>query len=411
MKWDYSGQAKRDQTRMDTNGPRRRSDGLRLPTAVRVRWSWGAAFFIAALGSMAAKGPALTELRVFPAEVNLSSRDDFQSVVVQAVYADGVTRDVTAKASISLGDKRTVAWQSPRLTPVADGRTELRVKFDGRNVAVPVTVVHAQNAEPVSFIKDVMPLLTKTGCNTGGCHGASRGKDGFHLSLFGYDPDDDHHRLTREAIGRRINLAVPEESLLLEKAINRVPHTGGERFKADSAAYRTMLAWLKAGALKDGANVAKVVRVEAEPRETVLAGMGEGQQLSVRAFYSDGTDRDVTALAVYLCNNDPAVKVSETGRLNAVSRGEAFVTVRFEGVATGVDVLSIPADLAFKWPAVPETNYIDALVNTKLRKLRITPSGLSDDATFLRRAYIDLVGMLPSSATVRAGAGQADGVD
>lgn len=353
-------------------------------------------------GVLGAKGPALTELRVYPAEVNLSSRDDFQSVVVQAVYADGVTRDVTAKAAISVADKRTAAWQSPRLAPVADGRTELRVKFEGKNLVVPVTVTRSKEAEAVSFTKDVMPVLTKTGCNTGGCHGASRGKDGFHLSLFGYDPDDDHYRLTREAIGRRVNLALPEESLLLEKAINRVPHTGGERFKADSAAYGTLLAWLKAGAPKDGANVAKVVRLEANPRESVLAGVGEGQQLSVRAFYSDGTDRDVTALAVYIGNNDPAVKVSETGRLSAVSRGEAFVTVRFEGQATGVDVLSIPADLAFKWPEVPEVNYVDTLVNAKLRKLRIAPSALSDDATFLRRAYLDLVGMLPSSATVRA---------
>jgi hypothetical protein len=348
------------------------------------------------------KAPALVELRVFPAEVNLSSRDDFQSVVVQAVYADGVTRDVSAKASISVGDKRTVAWQAPRLTPVADGSTELRVKFDGKSVVVPIKVARAKEAEVVSFTKDVMPVLTKTGCNTGGCHGASRGKDGFHLSLFGYDPDDDHHRLTREAIGRRINLALPEESLLLEKAINRVPHTGGERFKVDSVAYRTLLAWLKAGAPKDTANVAKVVRLEANPRESVLAGVGQTQQLNVRAFYSDGTDRDVTDLAVYIGNNDPAVKVSEAGRLSAVSRGEAFVTVRFEGMATGVDVLSIPADLAFKWPEVPEVNYIDALVNAKLRKLRITPSALSDDATFLRRAYLDLAGLLPSSATVRA---------
>jgi hypothetical protein len=348
------------------------------------------------------KAPALTELRVFPAEVSLSSRDDFQSVVVQAVYADGVTRDVTAKAAFTVADKLTAVWQRSRLAPVADGNTELRVKFDGKSLVVPVKVARAKEADAVSFTKDVMPVLTKTGCNTGGCHGASRGKDGFHLSLFGYDPDDDHFRLTRESIGRRVNLALPEESLLLEKAINRVPHTGGERFKADSDAYRTLLAWLKAGAPKDGANVAKVVRLEANPRESVLSGQGESQQLSVRAFYSDGTDRDVTNLAVYIGNNDLAVKVSEAGRLSVVSRGEAFVTVRYEGQATGVDVLSIPADLAFKWPDVPEVNYVDALVNAKLRKLRIAPSTLSDDATFLRRAYLDLVGMMPSSATVRA---------
>jgi hypothetical protein len=344
---------------------------------------------------------ALTELHVFPADVNLKTRQDRQAIVVQAVYEDGVTRDVTAQATFTLGNANLAKLDHFTLAPVADGQTELKVKFEGRILSVPVNVESARTEQPVSFVKDVMPVLTKAGCNTGGCHGSSRGKDGFRLSLFGYDPDGDHFRLTREAIARRINLALPEESLVLEKATGKVPHTGGERFKPESDFYQTILAWLQAGAAKDGADVAKVLRLEINPRQSVLEGSGETQQLNVRAFYSDGTDRDVTPLTVFMSNNDVAVKVSDSGKVTAGVRGEAFITARFEAHATGVQVLSIPKNLNFTWPAVAEHNYIDGLVHAKLKKLRITPSGVCDDATFLRRVYLDITGTLPSPDNVR----------
>ncbi|MCX6955321.1 MAG: DUF1549 and DUF1553 domain-containing protein [Verrucomicrobia bacterium] len=348
-----------------------------------------------------AKAPALTDVKVFPADVNLKTRQDHQGIVVQATYADGVTRDVTAQASYTLANKALAKFDQFTLTPVADGQTELRIKFQGKSLVVPVKVESAKTEEPISFIKDVMPVFTKAGCNTGGCHGSSRGKDGFRLSLFGYDPDGDHFRLTREAITRRINLAIPEESLVLEKSIGKVPHTGGERFKADSEFYQTILAWLKAGAPKDPPTVAKVTRLEIAPRQSVLEGMGETQQLNVRAFYSDGTDRDVTSLTAFMTNNDAAVKVSESGKAQAIARGEAFITARYEGQATGVQVLAIPKNLNFTWPQVAENNYIDTLVNAKLRKLRIAPSELCDDATFLRRVSLDITGTLPTPDQVK----------
>ena len=364
----------------------------------------GAAGLFAALAhpltAFAAK-PTLTEVKVFPADVNLKTRGDHQSIVVQAIYADGVTRDVTAQASFTLGNKTLAKFDHFMLTPVADGQTELKVKFQGKTLVVPVNIEAATVAEPISFIKDVMPVFTKAGCNTGGCHGTSRGKDGFRLSLFGYDPDGDYHRLTREAIARRINLALPEESLILEKATRKVPHTGGELFTSDSEFYRTLLAWLRAGAPKDAPDVAKVVRLEINPRQSVLEGAGEAQQLSVRAFYSDGTDRDVTSLTAFMGNNDAAIKVSASGKATALARGEAFITARYEGLATGVQVLAIPKNLHFTWPTVTENNYIDTHVNAKLRKLRIAPSDLCDDPTFLRRVYLDITGTLPSPDQVR----------
>ena len=365
--------------------------------------------------SVFAAKPALTDLKVFPADVNLTTRGDHQSIVVQAIYADGVTRDVTAQASFTLAHKALAKFDHFVLSPLADGQTELKVKFQGKTLVVPVKIAAAQAEEPISFLKDVMPVFTKAGCNAGGCHGTSRGKDGFRLSLFGYDPDGDYHRLTREAIARRINLALPEESLLLEKATRKVPHTGGELFQTDSEFYRTLLAWLKAGAPKDAPDVAKVVRLDIHPLQSVLEGVGEAQQLSVRAFYSDGTDRDVTALTAFMGNNDAAVKVSAAGRATALSRGEAFITARYEGFATGVQILAIPKNLNFTWPAVAENNYIDTLVHAKLRKLRIAPSDLCDDPTFLRRVYLDITGTLPTPAQVRtfladASAGKRDAV-
>lgn len=354
-----------------------------------------------AAGCAVSAAPALTELKVFPADVNLRTRQDRQSLVVQATYADGVTRDVTAQASYTLGNKALAKFDGFTLSPLADGATELRIKFSGKTLTVPVKVEKSQEEPPISFLNDVMPVFTKAGCNTGSCHGSSRGKDGFRLSLFGYDPDSDYFRLTREAIARRINLALPEESLLLEKATNKVPHTGGERFKEDSELHRTLLAWLKAGAPKDGPNTPRVVRLEVHPVQSVLEGAGEAQQLNARAFYSDGSDRDVTALTAFMTNNDVAVKVTEGGRAVAGARGEAFITARFEGHATGVQVLSIPKGLKFTWPAVAEANYIDTLVDAKLRKLRIAPSAVCDDATFLRRAFLDITGTLPTSGEVR----------
>ena len=181
--------------------------------------------------------------------------------------------------------------------PAADGATTLTVAHGGRKVTLPVKVAQAAAQPPLSFRLDVMPVFMRAGCNTGSCHGAARGKDGFRISLFGFDPEGDHFRLTREMIGRRVNLAVPSDSTLLEKSIGAVPHTGGKRFEANSELYRTIHGWIEAGAPNDDVSkLPKVVGVDLYPRAGVLDG-GSTQQLTVRARYSDGTDRDVTGLA------------------------------------------------------------------------------------------------------------------
>ena len=347
--------------------------------------------------------PTLVEVRAHPANINLTAKQDKQSVVVQAVYSDATTQDVTAKASYTFADKKTAVMDKEFIVrPAADGQTTLTVQFDGKSLTVPVKVEQSAIEWPASFSLDVMPVLNKAGCNTGSCHGAARGKDGFRLSLFGYDPDGDYHRVTRENLGRRINLALPDDSLILEKAVGRVPHTGGERFTSASPLYQTIVRWLKAGGPKDPSSVAKVIGLEIHPTQSVLEGAGASQRLTVRAIYSDGTDRDVTDRASDMSSNAVAAKVGPPGMMTADKRGESFVLARYEDFSVGSQVLVIPKDAKFVFPKVPENNYIDTLVNNKLKKIRITPSELCDDPTYLRRVTLDIVGKLPSIEEVQA---------
>jgi hypothetical protein len=168
----------------------------------------------------------------------------------------------------------------------------------------------AEKERPISFRNDVIPVFMRAGCNVGSCHGSARGKDGFRLSLFGFDPDGDWYRLTREMSGRRISIAIPEECLLVEKSIGAVQHSGGERFTAASELNKTLLRWLDAGAPKDAPDVAKPIALELFPPKLVLEGDGATHRMTVRAKYSDGTDRDVTSLALFLSNNDTSATIS-----------------------------------------------------------------------------------------------------
>lgn len=338
----------------------------------------------------------VTSLDVFPPDISLTTSRARQSLVVQAVQADGITRDVTAQAKVTPTVANVVRLDRNLVYPLADGATELAVEFGGKTVKVPVKVKDAKADRPISFKQDVMPIFMAAGCNQGGCHGAARGKDGFRLSLFGFDPDGDHFRLTREFNGRRVNLALPGESLLLEKAEGKVPHTGGSRFTDQHEHHQTIVRWLEAKTPLDPPTVALPVGVDFYPKIAVLDGKGEKQQFIVRAKYSDGSERDVTGLSLFLSNNDTSAKIDATGLVTAGERGEAFVMARFHTFTIGSQVIALPKGLKFESPTVPENNYIDKLVNAKLKKLRINPSELCTDEVFLRRAYLDVIGILPT---------------
>jgi hypothetical protein len=351
--------------------------------------------FAGFVGTAAAQSP-LTSLEVFPPDINLESARDRQSFVVQAWFADGLSRDVTDEAKVSIANAALVRREANVLYPAGDGSTEMTVEWGGKAVKLPVRVTLAKVDRPISFKLDVMPIFMRSGCNVGSCHGAARGKDGFRLSLFGFDPDGDHHRLTREINGRRINLALPAESLLMEKAAGKVPHTGGQRIKQGDEYWNDLIRWLEAGVPNDPPEVAKPISVEVYPKRAVLDGKGATQRITVRAKYSDGTDRDVTNLALFLSNNDNSAPVTKDGLVTGQNRGEAFVMARFATFTVGSPFVVLPKGIKFDFPNIPENNYVDTLVNKKLKDLRIAPSDLCTDEAFVRRVYLDVVGLLPT---------------
>ena len=363
-----------------------------------IRYSLAKSFVILLCGGSAFAGAVRPQrvLNAFPAEIQLDSSKARQRLVVQLTEPDGVTRDVTAQSAFKVGDPKLARIERGSIVPLANGRTELKVGFGGRTVTLPVVISNAAVAQPISFKLDVMPVFTRAGCNAGACHGTSRGKDGFHLSLYGFDPDGDYFRLTREQIGRRISLGIPEESLIVQKGLGAVQHTGGVRFGTNSDLCQTLIAWLAAGAPQDPTNIPKATGIEIFPKTAVLEGSNSVQHFIVQARYSDGSIRDVTPLAVFIGNNDTVARVSEDGLVTAGQRGEAFIQARFAEFNVGSQVMVIPKGLPYKWPEVAAYNYIDEAVYSKLKKLRLLPSDVCDDATFIRRAFIDIVGTLPT---------------
>ena len=345
---------------------------------------------------ISAEETAPESVRVYPASVNLTNARDRQSLLVQAVYAEGVTRDVTDLAEFTLSDPTLARFDKNVLHGQADGTTTAQIRFSTLEATISVKITNASDEPPVSFKLDVMPVFMKAGCNTGSCHGAAQGKDGFRLSLFGFDPDGDYHRLTREISGRRINLALPEECLMINKATGKVPHTGGRRIKENSEHYATFVRWLRAGAPKDEGQVPAVTRVDIFPPNAVLQGTGAQHRITVQATYADGSDRDVTSLAFFMSNNDNSATINQAGMATAAKRGEAFIMARFETFTVGSQFIVLPTDDEFTWQDTSEYNYIDSLLHDKFRKLRIQPSDVCSDEEFLRRATLDITGTLPT---------------
>jgi hypothetical protein len=272
--------------------------------------------------------------------------------------------------------------------------TLLTVVLATTSVAVADTAAEAQGVP--GFRRDVMPVFFRAGCNAGTCHGSARGKDGFMLSLFGFDAAGDYRRTVEEMPGRRVNTAVPEQSLLFLKATGSVPHTGGKRFERDSDLARTLLAWIGAGAPDDVGSVPDVVGIAVSAPSLVFDEAGAAASQRVTATYADGTNRDVTELALFGTNNPSVADIDSSGRVTAKGPGDTTVFARFNRFTVGGEVIVLPSAEGFTWPDPPVNNYIDPLVFARLEKLRIAPSPLCDDETFLRRVTLDLAARPPS---------------
>jgi hypothetical protein len=335
----------------------------------------------------------LVRIHVYPDAIELSTARDRQGIVVVAEYSDGSTRDVTPLVSASV-DSNVATVADGIVAPTGDGHATLSVQHQEAKASARVDVRRATAVESVCFRSDVLPVFTKAGCNTGKCHGAASGKDGFRLSLFGYDPEGDQFRLTREIVGRRVNLASPEDCLLLSKSTAAVAHTGGQRIVPGSEGHQLLLTWLRSGAANDPAGTPAPVGIEVLPPRAVFASAGGAQRLVVQARYSDGTDRDVTRLAVFLSSNAAVVSVDDQGLAAGNGRGEAHILARFDKFTAAVPIIVRPGG-RFESPKTTAFNWIDTLVHAKLDRLHIVPSEVCDDETFLRRVYIDLIGLLP----------------
>ena len=354
------------------------------------------ALFTFVLTTAVTSAAELVEINVYPENIDLSNSRDRQRVIVQARFADGITEDVTEQATLTAVNAEILRKDGYTFYPKTDGETTVNVEYQGKAIQIPAKVQNAEVIPPISYTLDVMPIFLKTNCNTGSCHGAARGKDGFRLSLYGFDINGDYTRITRDFSSRRINLAFPEDSLLLTKGAGVVPHTGGTRFRKGDELYETVHEWLRSGALLDQGEIPTVTKVDIYPKGAVLNGEGAQQKISVRAYYSDGTDRDVTHLAYFSSNNDNSAVIEQDGVVTAQNRGEAFIMARFDTHTVGTHFIVLPKNLQFAWNELPENNYIDGHMHNKFKNLRIIPSELCTDEEFIRRVTLDVTGRLPT---------------
>ncbi len=342
------------------------------------------------------------QLIVQPASLDLRGADDEHGLLVTAVAADGRRRDVTGQTHFTSRQPQSVAVSRDGICRlVGDGRTEIVARYQGLSVRVSVAATEAVQRRTPSFRQDIEPVLTRGGCNAGGCHGKLAGQNGFRLSLRGYAPEWDHDWVMSDLKARRIDPAVPAESLLVRKALAAVPHQGGQRFAEGSRAHRTLLAWIAARAPGPVADEADAARLEVLPGNRTLRP-GEQQQLLVRAHYPDGGVRDVTWLARFFSNDETVVAVTPEGRVRARRSGEAAVRVHFQG-QVAVVMLTMPHENRVDPQLFARrNNAVDEAVFEKLKALRLPPSADCQDAIFLRRAFLDTTGTAPTPEEVRS---------
>ena len=349
-----------------------------------------------AAGSAGSTGRSLVKISVFPEQVYLTGKKARQALLVTALYSNGVERDVTSQAHFTLKTPDVVEITSQGLVlPLQQGRVEAVASLERKSARVTINVASLEGSRKLSFLQDISPILTQKGCTGSNCHGSVRGKADFKLSLFGARPDLDFDEIVKGEGGRRIDREKPAESLLLRKPTFQEAHGGGERFKIESLEYQAILEWISSG-LEYDTGGPRLEEVAVYPAERILVGVGSRQHLIVTGRLSDGSQADLTQQVRYTSNDESIATVNDAGEITAKRRGETSIMARTLGQAVVAKIAVIEQAPGPDYPAVSIGSAFDVPVFAKLRKLGIVPSKLADDPVFLRRVYLDTLGILPT---------------
>lgn len=376
-----------------------------LPTAnLPVRKYLAAAALTSLIGAQVAALMADETITILPREFTLTGSEARQQIVVEELRAGLHVGQVAAdKVAFESSNPQVVRISNGVVVPVGNGEAVVTAKIGERAAIANVKVVAFDVPNRWSFRNHVQSIFSKTGCNSGACHGAAAGKNGFKLSLRGYDPDADYFTVTRQSRGRRVVPSDPGRSLILTKPTGAIPHKGGVRFDVNSLEYRVIAEWIAAGQAGPATSDPRLERLELLPDATVLK-KGDSQQLLVRAHFSDGKVEDVTRWAKYTSTNQTVARVDDNGLVSITGNGEGAV-VAWYLAKNGTASITVP----YENPVSPEVfanaaraNFIDDLVLAKLQNLNIPPSPDATDSEFLRRASLDTIGLLPTADEVRA---------
>ncbi|MAT14829.1 MAG: S-layer protein [Planctomyces sp.] len=360
---------------------------------------------LAASGAMADEPSAA--ITALPQTVTLHGQAARHAFLVQRTTGDEVSEQITAGLEFNIANEQVAKIVDGEIVPTGNGETTITITAPvaegGANstTEIKVIVTGAEQQKPWMFERHVQSVLTKAGCNSGPCHGALAGKGGFRLSLRGYDSATDYDNIVKQARGRRVELSDPGRSLILAKPSGGIPHKGGLRFNTDSVEYQILSEWVANGATYNPEEEAKIERLEILP-ERVTLKKGMQQQLIVRAYYSDGTIDDVTRWAKFISANDAVAQVDEHGLVEVVGAGEGAVTALFRSqpaIARITSPYENEVDPAL-FADAPRQNFVDELVIKQLKRLNLPPSPRANDEIFLRRAYLDTIGTLPTRSEV-----------
>ena len=341
------------------------------------------------------KGYKVESLSIEPGNIKIQGNGNYTQLILSAKLASGDSVDVTRLAKIEVQGGIASATARGTLNPIKNGQGKLVASYDGITAETSITVAGIGGNSKIDFIRDVGPILSKAGCNQGTCHGAKDGKNGFKLSLRGYDPIYDIRAFTDDIQSRRVNVASPDKSLMLLKATGAVPHEGQQVFNHNSKYYGVIRKWIGAGAKLD-MSTPRVESIKLFPENPVVQSIGSTQQVRIVATYADGKSRDVTSEAFVSSGNQDIVKTDRHGLITTLRRGEAPILARFEGAYASTTVTVMGNRQGFEWKEQPAYNPVDKFVAEKWKRMKILPSDTCSDLEFIRRVYLDLTGLPPT---------------